>query len=195
MMITKKKKTLKSMDTIWCDKIVTVNRAVPVWTNVFLLIPSVLALTQTNQPMLVRFGVLGVIVSVVSALHHVYQMKPKSLCKSQRLPITTKVARSFQIIDCIFASVWGMAAVYLIVRAPAAPALKTSAVAMLVRGATMFGLARYHMRKAAKEDRNSSSERAAVLANNMKYDLYHGFWHATMGTVVFLAIVLHMTLG
>ncbi len=32
------------MDTIWCDKIVTVNR----WTNVFLLIPSVLALTQTT---------------------------------------------------------------------------------------------------------------------------------------------------
>ena len=71
------------MDTILCEKIVTVNRAVPVWTNVFLLIPSVLALTQTNQPMLVRFGILGVIVSVVSALHHVYPMGPKATCKSQ----------------------------------------------------------------------------------------------------------------
>ena len=44
------------MDTILCDKIVTVNRAVPVGTNVF---PSVLALTQTNQPMVVNFGILG----------------------------------------------------------------------------------------------------------------------------------------
>ena len=174
------------MDTVLCDKIVTVNRAVPVWTNVFLLIPSVLALTQTNQPMLVRFGILGVIVSVVSALHHVYQMEPKSLCKSQRLPNTTIVARSFTILDCIFAIIWGVAAVYLIVTAPAAPAVKASAAAMLVLGAAMFGLARQHARKTAKEDRNSSSERAAVLANNMKFDLYHGFWHAAMGTVVFL---------
>ncbi len=70
------------MDTILCDKIVTVNR----WTNVFILIPSVLALTQTNQPMLVKFGIFGVIVSVVSALHHVYPMGPKALCKSQRAP-------------------------------------------------------------------------------------------------------------
>ncbi len=170
------------MDTIRCEKIVTVIRAVPVWTNVFLLIPSVLALTQTHQPVLVRFGILGVIVSVVSALHHLYPMGPTT-CKSQRAPQPTKVAISFQIIDVVLASIWGVAAGYLIVTAPAAPAVKTSAVAMMVLGATMLGLER-----ATKEDRNS-------LTNKMKYDVYHGFWHAAMGTIIFLAIILHMTLG
>ena len=152
------------MDTILCDKIVTVNR----WTNVFILIPSVLALTQTNQPMLVKFGILGVIVSVVSALHHVYPMGPKALCKSQRTPSTTKVARSFRTLDVFFASIWGVAAVYLIVTAPYAPALKASAAATMVLGATMLGRGE----DTTKEDRNSPSEasRAAVLTNKMKYD-------------------------
>ncbi len=94
------------------------------------------------------------------------------------------MAISFQIIERRqVGALWGVAAVYLIVTAPAAPALKASAAAMMVLGATMLGL-----EKATKEDRNSPSEasRAAVLANKMKYDLYHGFWHAALGTVFFL---------
>jgi len=188
------------MDEDLCNentlRIVSVNRAVPIWTNIFLFLPSVLALSQTKNPTLVKFGIFGLIVSTISLLHHIYSnedLKSKDLCKSKNIPEHTKFVQSLYKFDYVFAVVWGIFAIYLIVTSPIeSRILQGTTVVLLIISFFFYFLANKNLKSALKNYKKLNHNNAISQENMMEYDLYHGFWHATLGMTLFIAVFLHM---
>ena len=210
------------MDSSLCDaktlKIVSVNRYIPVWTNIFLFLPPLLALTQIKNPTLIKFGFLGLIVATVSLLHHIYstqELNPKDLCKKKKLPsemkseVTLKflsktydlyprrmkARTSLKFLDGILACTWGIISIYLVVRSPVkAWALKGTALILLLIALFFFILASKRLNAAGKYYKKFNQNNLESQENTMEYDLYHGFWHTVMGMVLFVVVFLYINL-
>ena len=176
-------------------KIVSVNRYVPVWTNIFLFLPALLALTQKHNPVLVKFGVLGLFVATVSLLHHLYatdELDPKDLCK-KKLPDQPKTEKSLSVLDVALANIWGFIALYLVLTSPVKSWTLKGTVLLLfvialfffILGAKGNGVAARYYKKLGRNNLKSQE-------NIMEYDLYHGFWHTILGMSLFVVVFLYM---
>ena len=177
-------------------KIVSVNRYVPVWTNIFLILPALLALSQTHNRTLVIFGIFGLIVTTISFLHHFYSnqdLNAKDLCKKKNLPKHTKFVQSLRALDIVFANLWGIAAVYLLFTSSVDSwVLKGGALVLLIIALVFFFLGSRKLGVAIKYYKKFKRNNSISQENIMEYDLYHGFWHTILGMTLFVVIFLHM---
>jgi len=177
-------------------RIASVNRYVPVWTNIFLLLPALVALSQIHNRTLVIFGIFGLIVTTISFLHHLYSnqdLNPKDLCKKKALPEHTKFVKSLRILDILLALLWAISGGYLLFTSSVDSwVLKGTALVLLIIAMVFFFVGGRKLDVAMKYYKKFKRNNSIAQENVMEYDLYHGFWHTILGMTLFIVIFLHM---
>jgi len=87
----------------------------------------------------------------------------------------------------------GIAAAYLLFTSSADSwVLKGGALVLLIIAMFFFFLGGRKLGVAIKYYKKFKRNNSISQENIMEYDLYHGFWHAVLGTTLFVVFFLHM---
>jgi len=152
-----------------------------IWGNIIYVIPSIVALY--NKMWII--GIFGLIVSIVSALHHKYiYVHPDCVVEHKSHEHYTDLTH----LDVILSN---LLTLYMAYRIYKSNHKKTISFLLSLFIIGIIGLVFFYLSgwvydsKAEKEDINSQ----AYLKNSTLYDFYHGMWHTYSGIIFIIGII------
>jgi hypothetical protein len=195
------------MDNTICNsieqKIVNLIRLMPILSNIFYIIPSLFLIFMKNNNRMnfvdgKYLGVFGLIMSIISTIHH-YSIKNETSCNKILPKYNIKMISIFSNIDVISAnllSLYGIIILHYKWYKWYKSEKNINNILILTYIIILFGLYTffYSLYKEIHYENelikvNYKYNNKYILENAIIYDIYHSFWHI-FSSLIFLLVAL-----